>query len=222
MLASVMRQRPLPADVLTLIRIAAGCASALQESVQITGKDPAVVRAAAIFYIQQVLWTSEADHYRVLGLGSDATAAKLAEHLRWLMKWLHPDQGRADVRPAAMARVLRAWDAVKTPERRKRYDRSLSVSRPQARTVRRRWRPASLAARRIPWIARPAEARFPAWRSGVAVIAAAIAGVSSLLGDWISAGRDLRSQPRKASATAVRRPEQAARRHSNLSENDSN
>lgn len=124
-LAAVMRRQPVPEDALMLVRLAGGDEEVLQKAVRRTGRESAQLRAAATFYIQQVLWQPDADHYRVLGASSDADAQTLAEHMRFFMKWLHPDGQAAKPSSRSLGRVLEAWEAVKTPERRRRYDRAL-------------------------------------------------------------------------------------------------
>lgn len=124
-LAAVMRQQPVPDDILTLIRLAGGDEEVLEKAVRRTGRRSAQLRAAATFYIQQVLWQPDADYYRVLGAARDADAQTLAEHMRFFVKWLHPDGQAAKPSSRSLARVLEAWEAVKTPERRSRYDRAL-------------------------------------------------------------------------------------------------
>jgi hypothetical protein len=144
-----MSRHPLPDDVLILIRIAAGSSEALDQATAATGKDPAFVRAAAIFYLQQVLWARGSDSYRALGAPPESGQKELAEHVRWLMKWLHPDRGASEVNKIYADRVLKAWDKLKTPERRRSYDRSLTSGRlPRSRATR------SLSANppRTPWI----------------------------------------------------------------------
>jgi hypothetical protein len=152
-LVAVMRQRPLPPDVLRLIQIAAGAARPLRQSADAVGKDPAFVRSAAIFYIEQVLWANDADNYRVLGVNPDTSPVRVAEHLRWFMKWLHPDVGSAEMKPALIARVLKAWEALKTRDRRRQYDRLLTQRRRYPPAQRLARPAAQLSARRIPWIA---------------------------------------------------------------------
>lgn len=141
------------------------------------GRETTFVHGAALFYIRQILWASDADNYRVLGVPPDATAARIAEHLRWYMKWLHPDSGGENIQKRFAARVLRAWEALKTPERRRAYDRALakepgrSAGGPAAR----------LSARRIPWISEPPAQTSPSkrWLS-IAAIGASIAIVAGL------------------------------------------
>jgi curved DNA-binding protein CbpA len=153
----------------------------------VTKRSPPSIRAAAVFYIQQVLWADDADCYRILGASADASPARLAEHFRWLMKWLHPDRRQSDVKPALAARVLKAWDAVKTPERRRQYDQTLN--RPPARGRPRRGRAAALSARRIPWIAPTSPGRSPTGRWGVAVVAAVVVVAALVFSDRIASWR---------------------------------
>jgi hypothetical protein len=70
------------------------------------------------------------------------------------MKWLHPDKTKSDLNRVYAQRVLDAWEQVKTPERRKSYNQSLSVASltPQPRKRRRRG-PTSLPF--IPWVGGP-------------------------------------------------------------------
>ena len=128
-LAGVMRQHPLPSDVLFLIRIAAGSKEALEKAEDLTGKSRAQLRTAAVFDIQQVMWPRGGDCYRVLGASPEAAQPELVEHLRWLMKWLHPDRGKSELNKLYAGRVLGAWDQLKTPDRRQTYDRSLRTTK---------------------------------------------------------------------------------------------
>ena len=187
-LAGVMRQRPLPGDTLTLIQIAAGSPGALHDAALVSNRSPPSIRAAAIFYIQQVLWADDADCYRVLGVSADASPERLAEHFRWFMKWLHPDSRQGDVKPASAARVLKAWDAIKTPERRRQYDQTRK--RPEAGRRRRRGSAAAQSARRIPWIAPMSPERAPIRRWSVVVVAAAVVLAALVFSDRIPSWRD--------------------------------
>ncbi|WGR90808.1 J domain-containing protein (plasmid) [Bradyrhizobium sp. ISRA443] len=142
-LARAIRDRPLPSGVLTLIRIAAGSHKPLSDATRLTGEDAEAVKAAAELFLQQNLLQANGNHYRTLGVSATASRETLAEHVRWLMKWLHPDRDRAAWDSAFSQRVLDAWHELKDPERRARYDRSLSATSvaPMARRPRqqRRW-----------------------------------------------------------------------------------
>ena len=107
--AATMRDRPLPDGVLDVIRIAAGCKETLDEAVRLSRMEPDFVRAAAEFYLLQILLFPAADNYRVLGVRPGASRAEMRKHMRWLMKWLHPDRAPADWRSTFAHRVLEAW-----------------------------------------------------------------------------------------------------------------
>ncbi len=183
-LARVMRQQPLPGDVLTLLRIAARDPEATHPAAKLTRRDPEAVRSAAVLYIQQVLWKPDADHYRALGVSPDAPQARLREHLHWLMKWLHPDKGHLPQEEAFAARVLSAWNAVKTPERRRSYDLTLRHDATNSASGRKR-----RSTRRLPWVFQgPVEIPIPRrqmwWRIATVLLGAlALAGVLTV--DWV-------------------------------------
>jgi len=123
-LAQAAREQALPPDILSLIRVAAGSPETLRRSVHLTGKDPTFIRAAAVYYLEQVLWTDESDHYRVLGLMPGASRDRVAEHTRWLMRWLLPYLGGSQPESAQFERVLTAWGALKTSEERTFLERT--------------------------------------------------------------------------------------------------
>jgi hypothetical protein len=86
---------------------------------------------AAIFFIEQILLSRNADSYRVLGASRESSHAELRYHMALLMRWLHPDvvsEGASHAclgRSIYASRVTKAWEAVKTDERREVYDSSL-------------------------------------------------------------------------------------------------
>jgi DnaJ-class molecular chaperone len=88
------------------------------------------VRAAAIFFIEQVLLSPEADSYRVLGAGPEATSSELRRNMSQLLKRFHPDADRSGYRSGFAARVTLAWQDLKTPARRAAYDASRQALRP--------------------------------------------------------------------------------------------
>jgi hypothetical protein len=177
-----MRQQPVPNDVLVLLRIAANDPEALNHAAKLAGRGPETIRAAAVLYLQQILWTPDADNYRALGVRPDAPKTILLEHLRWLMKWLHPDHQRSVEEAAFAERVIAAWNAIKTPERRAAYDLSLgrTVSKSQKTKSRR-------SARRVPWIVEPHDTSVDRsrlwWR--LAALAVAVVGLAAVVTtDW--------------------------------------
>jgi hypothetical protein len=118
----LIRSEPLPEGVVVLLRIAAGEAEAEQEAAAITRRSPETIRRAAAFFIEQILFASEADSYRVLGADVAASAGELRRNAALLLKWLHPDRDAHDARAVFASRVTGAWNDLKTPERRAAYD----------------------------------------------------------------------------------------------------
>jgi hypothetical protein len=80
------------------------------------------MREAAVFYVQQVLFAPGADSYRVLGVDSDADDDRIKEHYRWLVRWLHPDRNPDAWEAIYADRVNRAWQDLRTRDRRQRFD----------------------------------------------------------------------------------------------------
>jgi len=119
-----VRGLPLPDGTTLLLRIAAGEDAAQSEAMKFTGRSAEVVRTASEFFIEQVLLFSEADSYRVLGGLPDASVSDLRHHMALLLRWLHPDVDPDGQRSLMAARVIKAWENLKTPERRAIYDAS--------------------------------------------------------------------------------------------------
>ena len=119
------RTAPLPRDVLTLLRIAAGDQETTQHAMIASGRSLPAVREAAGFFIEQMLLFPEADSYRVLGATPEATSNELRRNMALLLRWLHPDLDRHGERKVFATRVTRAWNDLKTPERRAAYDQAL-------------------------------------------------------------------------------------------------
>jgi hypothetical protein len=190
-LAKAMRQQPLPPDTLTLIRIAAGSTDTCRLAAAMTGLGADVIREAAVFYLQQMLLAADADNYRILGVAPDARQEDLREHMRWMMKWLHPDRARSDWDSTFAERVLAAWQEVKTPERRLRYDRSVGAA--ERGTLHRRGRtngpspmrlvPRIAGPRRSPPV--PPRSRLPQ-RLVLGGVAIAVAAAVLLAPEWTS------------------------------------
>ncbi|MDD3651623.1 DnaJ domain-containing protein [Immundisolibacter sp.] len=121
-LAAQLRQRPLPPDVLALIRIAAADDATLAEAAAASGEAPQRIAEAAVLFLQQALFAAGADSYRLLGVPATASQELIKLHHRWLVRWLHPDRQTDDWQAAYMNRVNRAWQDLRTPERRYQYD----------------------------------------------------------------------------------------------------
>jgi len=64
----------------------------------------------------------------VLGATSGASYAELRRNMALLLRWLHPDLDPKGERTVFTARVTRAWNDLKTQDRREVYDRSLRQS----------------------------------------------------------------------------------------------
>ncbi len=114
--------RPLPGEMLNVLRIAAGDEAMLERAATATGELPDTVREAAIFYVQQVLFAPGSDHYRLLGVSADAPEAQIKEHYRWLVRWLHPDRDQDDWDSVYADRITTAWQSLRTPARRHDYN----------------------------------------------------------------------------------------------------
>ena len=131
-LVRLVRSSPLPDGIKLLLRVAANETEALRTAQAMTGRSQALLREAACFFIDQVLFHADADSYRILGAASGAPRSELRANMALLIKWLHPDgqarrASRSDFnRSAYLHRVSQAWENLKTDERRAAYDRWLS------------------------------------------------------------------------------------------------
>lgn len=131
----LMRSAPLPAGTETLLRIAAGDEDLTRRASMATDAPLAIVREAASFFIEQAMLHPGADSYRVLGASPKATSSELRHNMSLLLRWLHPDRSTSE-RSVFAHRVTRAWNDLKTDERRKAYDRkqaSAPVQKPLPR-----------------------------------------------------------------------------------------
>lgn len=137
-----LRSEPLPEDVLTVLRIAAGDEAAEVAAAEAVGRPRGLVREASAFFIEQILLSPDADSYRVLGANPNASASELRRNMALLLKWLHPDMRRDHSMFACY--VTAAWETLKTPERRAAYDRQKLSATRKARSgngsVRSLWR----------------------------------------------------------------------------------
>jgi hypothetical protein len=124
---TLLRERALPGGMGELVAAAAGSEPALRGAAGRTGAPREELQEAARFFAQQVMFAEEADAYRVLGSRRGAPDAELRDHHRLLLHWLHPDrQGGVDSWESAFShRVNWAWNQVRTPALRERYDASL-------------------------------------------------------------------------------------------------
>src|SRR5262245_40477964 len=119
------RSAPLPDDIRILLRIASGDEKITSQAAESAGRSPAIVREAAGFFIEQILLFPGADSYRVLGSTPEAPYSELRHNMALLLRWLHPDRNPEQQRAVLSARVTRAWNDLKTKERRAAYDSRL-------------------------------------------------------------------------------------------------
>ena len=81
-----------PAEMLEVIKIAAGDQATTLRWAESSREEPETVRQAAVFFLQQTIAKSGDDKFKMLGLTEDASRDELRLHKRWLLKWLHPDR----------------------------------------------------------------------------------------------------------------------------------
>jgi hypothetical protein len=118
----LVRSGPLPDGVLMLLRIAAGDDEAERAAAEMSDRSLEIVRRAATFFIEQILFAPNADSYQVLGTSPEASAGELRRNVALLLRWLHPDLGPQSERSIFVGRVTAAWNSLKTPERRAAYN----------------------------------------------------------------------------------------------------
>ncbi len=168
-LAASMRSRPLPSGIPLLLQILADESEVALSVAQALRVNERSLRFAVEHYVETVMLFAGAEPARVLGVAADATRAEMRTHLRWLMRWLHPDHNPAAWRSAFAGRVLTAWreasshDAVaKAPQGR----RARGEPSPWGRSGRPRLPVYPL---RLAWIAYPLqEERRINWRRALA------------------------------------------------------
>jgi pyruvate/2-oxoglutarate dehydrogenase complex dihydrolipoamide acyltransferase (E2) component len=120
--SAMLRTRELPDGVLDVIRIAAGDEQAIAAARASTALDPADLGTAASLLLRNLFFFEGADSYRTLGVRPDADPAQIKRHYRWLVRWLHPDRNPESMHGVFVDRINRAWNSIRTPERRSRYD----------------------------------------------------------------------------------------------------
>jgi hypothetical protein len=164
-LARTSVARPLPANIIELMRIAAASPEACQAAVAKTGEPAPVVIEAARFYLQQVLFRPDADCYRILGIEPTASRALARSHLRWLLQWLHPDRNHDSWDAVYAERVLKAWREVSASQG--------SAGEPifaRSRAPSKKKKKGSIQTVRLPWIKLHEESRSLALRTPYRVL----------------------------------------------------
>ena len=193
-LIATARQQPLPPGVADLLKISSGDHEALlvaQESSRYSLED---VRHAAEFYVQQILFAPDSNHYRVLGVELGDPEAKIKLHYRLLVSWLHPDKNSGDWEVVFSERINRAWHALRTPERRQQYDEQLSskpaVSMHVAAPSRREIKPAQ-------WRDRDINSQFISARTikRLPIVMFSLLGVGAVLALWLLSQTQPNLQP---------------------------
>ncbi|MEZ5844026.1 MAG: DnaJ domain-containing protein [Hyphomicrobiaceae bacterium] len=127
------KRAALPRGMTFLLEVAAGEDEALEHARTVTGRSDDALRSAAGFFVEQVLLSRSASHYRVLGLTNDADARDLRKHMALLMKWVHPDASGHNAvdktidRSVFASRITEAWQTLKSEERRSAYDATLAA-----------------------------------------------------------------------------------------------
>ncbi len=129
-----IKRQSLPDGIGVLLKVASGDSTATADAQKVIPKTEAELRAAAEFFIEQVLLSRTSNSYRILGHNNNANSADLRRHMALLMKWLHPDTIAStgligEINRSVFAqRITYAWENLKTPDRRAAYDRSLEES----------------------------------------------------------------------------------------------
>jgi DnaJ-domain-containing protein 1 len=126
---------PLPRGVGILLKLAGG-SEPDPEWGDLAAADE--LQAAALFFIEQVLFRHGSDHYRVLGVEPGSSPEQIKEHHRLLMRVFHPDrENRADDWKDAFAtRINLAYSALRDPHTRRDYDATLNpATRPATKLV---------------------------------------------------------------------------------------
>ena len=120
--ASLLHDRALPQQIIEVVRVAAGDAEAIADARDSTGLDDTELAEAAVLLLHHLLFFDGADHYRVLGVTAQTDDEQIKRHYRALMRWLHPDRDPDNLHSVFAERVNRAWNALRTPQRRANYD----------------------------------------------------------------------------------------------------
>lgn len=104
--------------------MAAGRMQATASTLGIPGKE---LRDAFSFFLRQTLLSPQADHYRVLGLSRNCPQDTIKRHHQLLVRTFHPDRnpGQAERGIALTARINAAYQTLRDPTSRRRYDLGL-------------------------------------------------------------------------------------------------
>ena len=139
--ARLLRKNPLPEGVVSLLEIVANQEKTITRAVEVSGHPREVVQEASAFFIEQLLLHPEADSYRILGARAEASSEELRRNMALLLRWLHPDMDGQTGRSLFAHRVTRAWNDLKTQERRDAYDHAQLLQRSKQSPTSRKARP---------------------------------------------------------------------------------
>ncbi|WP_456380783.1 J domain-containing protein [Thiolapillus sp.] len=86
--------------------------------------------AASCFYIRQLLFVGNGDHYRILGLSANADNDAIRRRYRLLISLFHPDRitVREQWEEQFVRRLNHAYSVLKHPQKRHAYDQELKRS----------------------------------------------------------------------------------------------
>jgi hypothetical protein len=176
-------QRPLPEGFgAWLTEASAALAPAhLEGTAADLGTAPEALREAYLFLLRQVLLVPQADHYRVLGLGQNCSPEAVKQHHGLLVRLFHPDRlPESDERGGSLtARINNAYQILKDPQARRRYDKRLPPPSGDGRwseDPRAFFRPQGPV---LPGEPRPTEPVLPRSRAG-SVVGWLLAGASTM------------------------------------------
>jgi hypothetical protein len=85
-------RRPLPDDLIDLIKCAAGDRDTIERITLERSISEASLVDASKFFLRHIVGSGGNDNHRTLGLPKGASKEDVREHRRWLLKWLHPDR----------------------------------------------------------------------------------------------------------------------------------
>jgi hypothetical protein len=122
-----IRAAPLPEATHFLLCLAVGEREAVTTAMSYSDRPDHYLKRAAGFFIEQILLAPDADSYRVLGCLAQANIGVIRRNMTLLLRLMHPDLSENSDRSVFAARVTRAWEDIKTPERRASYDDRLKL-----------------------------------------------------------------------------------------------
>lgn len=124
------RTGALPTGIVVLLRVAAGDHAIEADAARELARPVEEIRASALFFVENILLATESDSYRALGGTPRSDAIELRRNMALLLRALHPDLHGGMEQTRLTLRVTEAWNKIKTPALRDRYERErLATSR---------------------------------------------------------------------------------------------